>query len=441
MNFFKTKILFLTASICFFVACGDDSSSSTEVVEKITEEDLCADKYGYEIENTKWYSNYDETSFLKEDIENKARSVMFAYSPNMEVRSIEYDEDEDCYKILVMDMGNSPSAHNHYVYADIEGCSYRFSENGEMSSFLKEQPGVELSSCVCKEKKEKFLYLNIRKASDEPKSSSSEKVKSSSSSKIKSSSSSAKSSSSEKESSSSVVESSSSEEKIAVLPVVAKSYPLECSDNNIKVDDLIGYTVAYEFNDLSDMGKDFFGKNPAYVEDGMPSVDGDCNSLILDGTNGLRVPISDDFKNKGFIAEIKFMPETTVVMGNIFAAEPPGSGKDGWMVRLDGQTLDFHIRDADIGGWTVETLGEISLKEWHVFKVEIYPSLSEVSGNLFYKLNLSLDGSLLVASEFEGDVSQLIFDLGIGYDAVHQEYHTQRFFKGKIDYIRYGALL
>lgn len=219
MNFFKTKILFLTASICFFVACGDDSSSSTEVVEKITEEDLCADKYGYEIENTKWYSNYDETSFLKEDIENKARSVMFAYSPNMEVRSIEYDEDEDSYKILVMDMGNSPSAHNHYVYADIEGCSYRFSENGEMSSFLKEQPGVELSSCVCKEKKEKFLYLNIRKASDEPKSSSSEKVKSSSSSKIKSSSSSAKSSSSEKESSSSVVESSSSEILFVVEPL------------------------------------------------------------------------------------------------------------------------------------------------------------------------------------------------------------------------------
>lgn len=218
MNFFKIKLLFTAFFACFFIACGNDSSS-VEIIENIPEEDRCDDIYGYDLDEVVWSTSYDESSFMKDDIKNKAVSIIFAYSSNMEVRSIEYNKKENNYKILVMDLGNSPSAHNHFVYADIEGCSYRFSENEELSSFLKKQPSVELSSCVCKEKKEKFVYLNTRKTSDEPKSSSSEKEKSSSSSKIKYSSSSAKSCSSAEVSSSSVEESSSSEILFVVEPL------------------------------------------------------------------------------------------------------------------------------------------------------------------------------------------------------------------------------
>jgi len=44
-----------------------------------------------------------------------------------------------------------------------------------------------------------------------------------------------------------------------------------------------------------------------------------------------------------------------------------------------------------------------------------------------------------VSAEAVGDVSQLGYNIGIGYDAMMQAKHD-RFFVGEIDYIRYYGL-
>ena len=55
-----------------------------------------------------------------------------------------------------------------------------------------------------------------------------------------------------------------------------------------------------------------------------------------------------------------------------------------------------------------------------------------------YDLTVSLDGKVSATKRLSADVADLKFDLGIGYDPHHQSRYDDRFFIGKIDYIRYG---
>ena len=222
--------------------------------------------------------------------------------------------------------------------------------------------------------------------------------------------------------------------------VAMNAEDLVCDDGG-ETASLEGYTVAYEFNVPTDLGRDYLGTNHAYIADDVPAVAAECGSLVLDGTNGLLVPLSEEFRSKGFVAEVRFMPTAPGDIANIFVAEPPGSEKDGWQIRLDGSYVSFHYRDASLSyDWSVQKIDEVSMDEWHVIRVEIFPTKSELSGTIFYSMNISLDGSLRLASEFKGDISDIQYRLGIGYDSFKQSSHNRRFFTGKIDYIRYGKI-
>ena len=199
---------------------------------------------------------------------------------------------------------------------------------------------------------------------------------------------------------------------------------------------LAEYTVAYEFDDQANVGKDYFGKNNAVLDADMPALKVEDGSLVLDGKSGLRVPLSNDFKNTYFAFEVRFMATDTLPLSNIFSADPPGGGVNGWMIRLDGSELRFHIRGA--GDWEIFSAGKISLNEWHTVRVEF--TMANMGGLTVegYDLKITLDGKESVSKVLYSDAANLKFDLGIGYDPHGQSRHADRFFIGKIDYIRYG---
>ncbi len=199
---------------------------------------------------------------------------------------------------------------------------------------------------------------------------------------------------------------------------------------------LAEYSVAYEFDDPANVGKDFFGKNNAVLDEDMPAVKVEDECLVLDGKSGLRVPLSDSFKSPYFVVEVRFMATDTLPLSNIFSADPPGAGVAGWMIRLDGSELRFHIRGA--GDWEIFSAGKISLNEWHTVRVEF--TMANMGGLTVegYDLKITLDGKECVSEVLYSDAANLQFDLGIGYDPHHQSRYDDRFFIGKIDYIRYG---
>ena len=227
--------------------------------------------------------------------------------------------------------------------------------------------------------------------------------------------------------------------------VAANAAELNCADNT-DLTDMDGYDIAYEFNDPSNLGHDYIGDYNAYIEKGLDPVSAECGSLVLDGSNGLLVPLYDVFKSRGFVVEVRFMPTAEADIGNIFVAEPPGSGVDGWQIRMDGGTdIYFHARDTEVSSsWQVLNVsnvtgaGSVALNEWHTIRVKIFPAKSG-SGEIFYTLNIVLDGNMY-AVEYLGDMSDLEFGLSIGYDAMHQTAYDRKFFTGKIDYIRYGKI-
>ena len=224
--------------------------------------------------------------------------------------------------------------------------------------------------------------------------------------------------------------------------VAANADELECNEST-DADDLKGYDVAYEFNLLRDLGRDSFGKHHAYIDNKVTPVSAECGSIIFDGSNGLIIPLDEIFKSRGFVAEVRFMPTKEGNMANIFVAEPPGSGKTGWQIRLDGTDVVFHMRDPEVRkkkNWESITLGEVSLNEWHVVRIKIFPRKSELTGKIVYAFNAFLDGKMRRSSEYNGDVSNIEYGLGIGYDSMYQTLHNDRFFTGKIDYIRYGKI-
>ena len=220
--------------------------------------------------------------------------------------------------------------------------------------------------------------------------------------------------------------------------VAANASELAC-DDAVSTASLEGYDVAYEFNIPTDLGRDYFGKNNAYIDDRVAPVTAECGSLVLNGSNGLLIPLNDVFKSNGFVVEVRFMATSEGDISNIFVAEPPGSSVDGWQIRLDGSNVTFHYRDADddTRDWVVEKVGEITLNEWHVVQVSFYSSESTIPGMSSIALDVTLDEKPSVAALFHGDISDIKYGLGIGYDAMYQGSHERRFFAGKIDYIRY----
>jgi hypothetical protein len=215
---------------------------------------------------------------------------------------------------------------------------------------------------------------------------------------------------------------------------------MACSDDSStgpSLEEILAeYSVAYEFDDPANVGKDFFGKNNAVLDEDMPAVKVEDECLVLDGKSGLRVPLSDSFKSPYFVVEVRFMATDTLPLSNIFSADPPGAGVDGWMIRLDGSELRFHIRGA--GDWEIFSAGKISLNEWHTVRVEFTSADMGELTVLGYNLKVSLDGKERVSEVLYSDAANLQFDLGIGYDPHHQSRYDDRFFIGKIDYIRYG---
>ncbi|MCF0224983.1 MAG: hypothetical protein HUK20_12000 [Fibrobacter sp.] len=254
------------------------------------------------------------------------------------------------------------------------------------------------------------------------------------------------SSSSSETSSSSEMASSSSIAPGENDPVKAASWPIECPESEDSETDLSAYDVAYEFNDPEDLGKDILGGYNAVFGVGKP--DGDCSSLILDGHSGLRIPFNNVFQNTAFILESRFMATDRSEMGNIIVAEPPGAGIDGWQLRVDAigekNIVRFHARDAgiDFRNWSVVDIAEIELDTWVTVRIKFVPTKNMNGEIVSYTLNIALDGSLVKAVEFKGDLGQLdpLYDLAIGYDAMHQSAYEDKFFTGKIDFIRYGAV-
>lgn len=215
---------------------------------------------------------------------------------------------------------------------------------------------------------------------------------------------------------------------------------IACSDDSStgpSLEEILAeYSVAYEFDDPANVGKDFFGKNNAVLDEDMPAVKVEDECLVLDGKSGLRVPLSDDFKSSYFVVEVRFMATDTLPLSNIFSADPPGAGVAGWMIRLDGSELRFHIRGA--GDWEIFSAGNIALNEWHTVRVEF--TMANMGGLTVegYDLKITLDGEECVSKVLYSSAADLQFDLGIGYDPHGQSRHADRFFIGKIDYIRYG---
>ncbi|MBP5768345.1 MAG: hypothetical protein J6W51_04450 [Fibrobacter sp.] len=202
---------------------------------------------------------------------------------------------------------------------------------------------------------------------------------------------------------------------------------------------LAEYSVAYEFNDPTNVGLDFFGKNNAIQDKSMPAVVVENGSLVLDGSSGLRIPLSADFKNQSFVVETRFMPTKPSKLGNIFSADPPGGGYDGWMVRMEDSAVTFHIRGGS-DDWKDFSAGTISMNEWHVIRVKLSYTAAENLTVEAYKLEITLDGKNCVSEILYNTASNLKYDLGIGYDPHHQSQYQDRFFTGKIDYIRYGKI-
>ena len=215
---------------------------------------------------------------------------------------------------------------------------------------------------------------------------------------------------------------------------------MACSDDSStgpSLEEILAeYSVAYEFDDPANVGKDFFGKNNAVLDDNMPALKLEDDCLVLDGTSGLRIPLSNSFKSSYFAFEVRFMATDTLPLSNIFSADPPGARVSGWMLRLDGSELRFHIRGA--GDWEIFSSGKISMNEWHTVRVEF--TMANMGGLTVegYDLKITLDGKECVSKVLYSSAADLKFDLGIGYDPHGQSRYTDRFFIGKIDYIRYG---
>ena len=190
----------------------------------------------------------------------------------------------------------------------------------------------------------------------------------------------------------------------------------------------VEWIAAWEFNDPAHIGRDYTGNGfDAVVGEG--AVVNDEGVAVFDGASGLKIPLSDSLLQNEFVVETRIKVDSFGSMKNIIVAEPPGRGVDGWMLRVDEETLRLHLRDSEKDGddWQVFAGKDLVLGQWMKIRVERSADSIRVFQN----------GELTVAASYHGDVTQQRYDWAIGYDAMNQNYHT-RYFEGAIDYIRYG---
>lgn len=187
--------------------------------------------------------------------------------------------------------------------------------------------------------------------------------------------------------------------------------------------------VAWEFNEPAFIGLDRMANNSTHYLVGAPKVAD--TTVALDGKSGLQVDLSKVFQRNTFAVETRVKPTQFGEMQNIIVAEPPGRYGDGWIIRLDNGVLTVHFRDEDTDGitWNILMGEKLALDEWTDIRVERGAETIKVFQN----------GELTAEAETTGDVSQLGYDIGIGFDAMMQAKHD-RFFVGEIDFIRYYGL-
>jgi len=229
-----------------------------------------------------------------------------------------------------------------------------------------------------------------------------------------------------------------SSEPVSLDPVAAESsssessdpLPVEESSSSSAEDAEFNWIAAWEFDDPENVGKDYTGNgHTAKAGEGSVTVSDDV--AHFDGKSGFVVDLDGELKINNFVVEARVKPTKFSSMQNILVAEPPGCFGDGWMLRVDDGTLTVHFRDAstDYTEWNVFTGKDLVLDEWTDIRLE----RSKDHVKLFQ------NGELTVDVDYAGDVSQLTYDWGVGYDAMNQSFHT-RYFQGDIDYIRFGAL-
>lgn len=229
-----------------------------------------------------------------------------------------------------------------------------------------------------------------------------------------------------------IVEPSGEEEVLPPLPQDTLVAPGD--DSEVAGDSALATQVRWiadwEFNDSANAGRDYTGNNHTALA-GLGSVETDGEVAHFDGKSGLMVELANDLKINSFVIEARVKPTKFATMQNIIVAEPPGRGVDGWMLRVDEGTLRVHMRDDALNGddWQIFAGKDLTLNEWNEIRFE----------RVGDSLKLFQDGELTVAATYKGDVTQMRYDWGIGYDAMQQNYNT-RYFEGDMDYIRFGTL-
>lgn len=189
------------------------------------------------------------------------------------------------------------------------------------------------------------------------------------------------------------------------------------------------WIAEWNFNDAENVGLDVtgHGHNATAGEGSVSAFDGIAS---FDGKSGMMVSLDTDIRINEFVVEARVKPTRFATMQNIIVAEPPGRGVDGWQLRIDEGVLTVHLRDADSSyvDWSIYPGKEMILGEWNEIRLERNAD----------SVKLFQNGELTVAVAYQGDLTQMCYDWGIGYDAMQQSFHD-RYFIGEMDYIRFGV--
>ena len=189
------------------------------------------------------------------------------------------------------------------------------------------------------------------------------------------------------------------------------------------------WIAEWNFNDAENVGLDVtgHGHNATAGEGSVSAFDGIAS---FDGKSGMMVSLDTDIRINEFVVEARVKPTQFATMQNIIVAEPPGRGVDGWHLRIDEGVLTVHLRDADSSyvDWSIYPGKEMILGEWNEIRLERNAD----------SVKLFQNGELTVAVAYQGDLTQMCYDWGIGYDAMQQSFHD-RYFIGEMDYIRFGV--
>ena len=203
MRKFVTKILFTTTVAVCFYGCGDDSSSSGEIVDVIEDPaaTYCRNTYGIEPDSG-WSESISAGSYLEKMVCDKVSERMnYMLSFYARCVSADFNKSKNRFDIEVL----TERGYTH-LWADVNDCKYKLGveDNYQFNYFVTNAPELTFDECYCKTQDSVAYYRNADLNALENNSSSSVQSSSSSqSAKSSSSSSEAKSSSSRKEASSS----------------------------------------------------------------------------------------------------------------------------------------------------------------------------------------------------------------------------------------------